>query len=451
MGQKFSEIKKMCAEAAVAAGVKEYELYYTASDSAEIEMQGESVKHLDSSQRSGLCLRVLENGRCGYASTQLFEQEHLEELFIRAKENAAYGLEEPEGHFYTPKAGLSTVERAQEWSSSLPEMIRNGQQLQKEMKSSDRRITDGIRSSLGEESGSRAIFNTNGLDVQEYYHYGITLAMSVMEEEGKMDDDFAYCLGNFADIDMKKLAAEAVEKCGAKMSSGEVVSGKYPVIIEGETFGALLQAYFEIFSGEAAQKGMTLLAGKEGQQIASEIVTITDDPLSGHSVMPCSFDSEGVPSRKKHVVEHGRLQTLLHNRGTAWKAGTANTGNAGRAGYASNISVQPYTFYLEPGGKTGEELFAEAGQGIYVTGVTGLHAGANSVTGDFSIQSEGFLIENGRKARAVKNFTIAGNFFDLLKNITDLGDTLKLGMPRGRTRFGSPDVRVQELSVAGKD
>ena len=102
MGQKFSEIKKMCAEAAAAAGVKEYELYYTASDSAEIEMQGESVKHLDSSQRSGLCLRVLENGRCGYASTQLFEQEHLEELFIRAKENAAYGLEEPEGHFYTP-------------------------------------------------------------------------------------------------------------------------------------------------------------------------------------------------------------------------------------------------------------------------------------------------------------------------------------------------------------
>ena len=66
-------------------------------------------------------------------------------------------------------------------------------------------------------------------------------------------------------------------------------------------------------------------------------------------------------------------------------------------------------------------------------------------------RSEGFLIENGRKARAVKNFTIAGNFFDLLKNITDLGDTLKLGMPRGRTRFGSPDVRVQELSVAGKD
>jgi PmbA protein len=91
-----------------------------------------------------------------------------------------------------------------------------------------------------------------------------------------------------------------------------------------------------------------------------------------------------------------------------------------------------------------------AGNGIYITEVKGLHAGANAVTGDFSVESAGFLIENGKKTRAIKNFTVAGNFFELLKSITALSDKIELGVPMSSTAFGSPAVLVPDMSVAGE-
>ena len=95
-------------------------------------------------------------------------------------------------------------------------------------------------------------------------------------------------------------------------------------------------------------------------------------------------------------------------------------------------------------------MFNKAGDGIYVTGVKGLHAGANPITGDFSVESEGFLINDGKKAGPVKSFTIAGNFFSLLKEIDSLSNEVKWGIPGGFTVFGSPDVLIKGMSVAGK-
>ena len=97
-----------------------------------------------------------------------------------------------------------------------------------------------------------------------------------------------------------------------------------------------------------------------------------------------------------------------------------------------------------------DELIAKAENGIYITAVKGLHAGADATTGDFSIESEGFLIEGGKKTTYVRSFTIAGNFFELLKNIDSLSDTVEWGIPGGFTVFGAPAVLVRDMSVAGK-
>ena len=101
-------------------------------------------------------------------------------------------------------------------------------------------------------------------------------------------------------------------------------------------------------------------------------------------------------------------------------------------------------------GGTLEELMELAGDGIYVTECKGFHAGANAVTGDFSIESAGFMIRNGKKAEPVKSFTVAGNFFELLKSIDSLGDTVRWSPLGGFTTFGSPDLLVKSMSVAGK-
>ncbi|MBQ9996179.1 MAG: TldD/PmbA family protein, partial [Clostridia bacterium] len=159
------------------------------------------------------------------------------------------------------------------------------------------------------------------------------------------------------------------------------------------------------------------------------------------------FDGEGVPPRCKNVVENGVLKTYLYNLMTAKKDGVETTGNAARG--AASIGTRVYTFYINKGEMTREELLKKADNGIYVTAMKGFHAGANAVTGDFSIESEGFILENGEIGAPVKSFTVAGNFFDLLKQISDVDNELDFGGPGG-TRIVAPDVLVPGMSVAGE-
>jgi len=166
--------------------------------------------------------------------------------------------------------------------------------------------------------------------------------------------------------------------------------------------------------------------------------------------MPIHFDAEGCPTAKKNVIEAGVLKTLLYNLKTAAVAGKATTGNASKGGYSDPVGVRPFTMYLAGGELTEEELLQKAGNGVYINSLSGLHAGANPITGDFSLQSAGFLIENGVKTKAVKSFTVAGNFYELLKKITAVANNAQLPMAMGITAFGAPSTLVETLSIAGK-
>ena len=166
--------------------------------------------------------------------------------------------------------------------------------------------------------------------------------------------------------------------------------------------------------------------------------------------MPIPFDAEGCPTRTKNVIEAGKLNTLLYNLKTAAVAGKETTGNASKAGYSASVRVQPFTMYLAGGELTEDELLARAGNGVYINSLGGLHAGADPVSGDFSLQSAGFMIENGVKTTAVKSFTVAGNFYDLLQNITAVANNTQLPKAMGITAYGAPSVLVENLSIAGK-
>ena len=182
--------------------------------------------------------------------------------------------------------------------------------------------------------------------------------------------------------------------------------------------------------------------------MASEKVTLTDDPFMEGNSHQMPFDGEGVPTYTKAVVENGVFKTFLYNLKSAEMAETVTTGNAARQG--SNIGTKVYNFRLEPGEYSREELFAKAGDGsIFVTEMKGFHAGANAVTGDFSIESAGFLIEDGKIGAPIKSFTVAGNFFELLRQITDIDNVLEMKSP-GFSQIGSPDVLVPDMSVAGE-
>jgi PmbA protein len=162
------------------------------------------------------------------------------------------------------------------------------------------------------------------------------------------------------------------------------------------------------------------------------------------------FDGEGVATSRRAVIENGVLKTLLYDLTTAKKAGVASTGNGQKGGYSSPVSIAPYNFSIEAGTASFDDMLAKIDDGIYITECKGFHAGSDAVTGDFSIESAGFRVRNGKKAEPIKSFTVAGNFFDLVKEIDTLGIEVRWGMPWGFTVFRAPDVLVKGMSVAGK-
>ena len=280
--------------------------------------------------------------------------------------------------------------------------------------------------------------------------YNFSAGPAVLSEDGQVNDDYVFGWGDFNKIDVKALVGKAVRNARDKLSYGTAPTGAYPVVFAPLAFASLLRTFAPIFSGEIARKGLSRLKDAEGTVIASGEVTIIDDPFYKDAVMPIGFDAEGTPARKKDVVRNGELKTLLYNLKSAAALGKKTTGNASKRDYNDPVGVSPFTMYLAPGPLTEDELLAKAENGVYIDGLGGLHAGANPVTGDFSLQSEGFMIENGKKTGAVKSFTVAGNFYDLLKNVAAVACNTETSTFGGITAFASPAVMVTGLSIAGK-
>ena len=446
----FNEFKNHVIAACKEMGITEYELYYCASESTSVETFRHEINEFTASRDGGVCFRCIVGGKMGYASTEDLSEAQAKSVVAKAADNAEV-LESEEMVFLGE--GGQEYEPLEIRPYELPgadKLISAALDVQEKLYAADPAVIDGCQSQGLIESSEIAIYNSKGLDL--YYQNSVTglVASAVVSDGKEMENSFEIKLGKLEEIDTAALAAKAAAKAKVKLGGQVAPTGQYPVVFSPNAMCLLLGTYAGIFSSEAAQKGLSRLANAEGEMIAAEIVTLVDDPFHKDNPMPINFDAEGSPTHKKNVIENGKLCTLLYNLKTAAVAGKKTTGNASKAGYDGTVAVRPFTLYLENGSISEEELLRQVGNGVYITNLGGLHAGANPITGDFSLQSAGFLIEDGIKTTAVKSFTVAGNFYDLLKNITALANNCELPMAMGMTAFGSPSVRVDGLSVAGK-
>lgn len=446
----FQEFKKLVMQEAQDCGLTDYELYYRTEESMSVSaFQGE-VNDFTSSVDGGVCFRCLWNEKAGYASTEELSAEQAASIVRRARDNASV-IESKETETFT-EGGLP-YEKTGKACSSLPSaetLTHLVLDAQAAVRAADEMVTDRCETQGFCGKTGIAICNSHGLDLS--YENAVTgLLINAVVSDGKeMTDDFELKVGAPDQILVEELAKKAAANAKAKLGADVALTGNYPVVFAPGAMCSLLRTFSCVFSAERAQKGLSLLNGKEGSRIASELVTLVDDPFSADSPMPMPFDAEGTPTCRKEVIAHGTLNTLLHNRKTALAAGKETTGNASKASYSAEISIDPFTFCLAAGELSEEELLCKAGNGVYITELEGLHAGANVISGDFSLQSSGFQIENGKKTSAVRSFTVAGNFYDLLKQITGVASNMELPMAMGITSFGSPSVLVEGLTVAGK-
>ncbi len=446
----YELLKKAIEDEALRLGLTEYEIYYMANEELSVDTLNKEPNSFSSGNSGGICFRVLYDGKMGYASTELMEESEMKALVSRAKANAV-ATEKPDTvGIFAGSESYAKLENTDFTPKTAAELKKLTQDLAEEIYNTGDKVTGGT-ATYGVTAGFTVrLSNSHGLNLETKCGISALQLQAVICDDGKYESAYDMKELKGDDIDMKALAGEVVDKAIRKANAGFIESGKYSIVLSAKQMRTILSAFVSAFSARTAQMGMSLLAGKEGEKIASDIVNITDDPMREGVSIQTNFDAEGVAAYRKSVVEGGVLKTLLHNRETAKKAGVESTGNASKGGYASPVAVSPYAFCLEAGDKTEDELFAMAKDGIYITELSGLHAGANPVTGDFSIQSAGFRIVDGKLGEAVKSFTIAGNFFQLLKSIAALADKVEVAVTGGFTTFGAPAVLIHDMSVAGK-
>lgn len=428
-------------------GIEDYELYYQAAESVSVSAFKHEINEFTASNEGGVCFRCIVNGKMGYASTEELSEAQAASVVRRAADNASV-LEAEEPVFLCE--GGKTYANPEGETVAMPAteaLIAKVLDTQEHLYAADPAVIDGCSTQGIAERGSVAIFNSRGLDVSSESTLVALVAGALIRGGEEMVQDYQIRLGELASIDSGEMVSRATKNARNKLGADVAPTGQYAVVFDPEAMSDLLETFSSVFSAEAAQKGLSKLAGKEGSSIAAPQVTLVDDPFCKANPIKRSFDAEGCPTFRKNLIEQGVFRTLLHNLKTANVAGVETTGNASKAGYDSPVGIRPFTLYLEAGDASEEELLAMAGSGVYIHSLGGLHAGANPVSGDFSLQSAGFLIENGKKTTPVKSFTVAGNFYTLLQQVKAVASNLEFP---GLGRYGSPSVLVEGLSIAGK-
>ncbi len=427
---------------ALEKGCSDAEVYAREGSQFSVEVMEQQIDSYSVSRDLGLSLRVCVDGRDGYAYTELLEQP--EALVDRAMDNARSSENEDPHPMQEPCAYPAvTLPENPLTALSDSQRIDLAMKLEQLALAADERCVRVAGNGVEWAEGTVHIANTRGLRASRQSSVAAVYTDVVLQEGEQLQDGFAFRL-NSRVFDLEALAKEAAADGGRKFGASTVPSGKYPVVLEKHAASSLLRGFISLFSGEAAQKGLSLLGDKVGQTVAAPCVTMVDDPLLESNPRP--FDDEGTPSVRTTVVDKGVLCSLLHNLKTAKKAGCASTSNGGKGSVASPVGVAPSNFIILPGDLSFDALLETMGDGLVIRDLSGLHAGLDPISGDFSLLAGGWLRKEG-KLQPVEQITVAGNFFTLLKEVEAVGDDLWLGL--SSAVVGSPSLRVRSLMVSG--
>lgn len=449
---KLDEFIEEVGKKAKQEGFSEYELFYVEGESFGAGAYEGNIDTYEVNATRGISFRGIIDGKLGTAYSEALDENAVTELVISAKGNAALTDCTNEEEFYDGKGKypevngyFSEIDKVGE-----EEKIKMALSLEEKVLKKDSRIKGVEHCMISTGSSEVRIVNSKGLNKSFRSNLAAAVLVPVAEENGRMYSGLSErVVSDFSKIDLDEMASEAADDALSYVGAVPLKTGQTPIVFKPGVMSELLACFSGIFNAENAQKGYSKLYHKEGEKIAADCVTLIDDPLYPGGLANAPFDAEGVPVYTKNVLEKGVLKTLLYNLKTAKKDGVKTTGNASRASYKSSVSISPYQFYLMPSETPKKELFKAADGGVYVTEISGLHAGANLITGDFSLSAKGFKIEKGEQGTPLEQFILTGNFYDLLKSITMVGDDLKFEAPSGSGCFGSPTVFVPKMTVAG--
>jgi len=427
-------------------GITECELYISEEYSLSAELFHGEISKYDLANSKNVLARGKYNGKMGTASCDIWSNAKAQYLVDQIVANAkVIETGDPAIIFKGSEKYRKISGFNKELSSiSIDKKIEVLKKLEQLIINEDKRITKDVELGFQESRSVVSLFNSHGLKLVNKTNSFVYFAVAVAKSDSQVKRGFKLFLdNNFSKFNVNDFAKKVAKEVLSKLDGYPCDSKTYKAILSPNALSSLIGAYIGSADAEDVQKKSSMFIDKLNTLVASKKVTIEDKPLQ-RSIYAEWFDGEGVATYNKPIIKKGVLCTYLYNLITAKKDGVQTTGNAVRT--SGKIYTSPIFLAMKPGKQSFDELAKKVENGVYITDISGIHAGLNPQSGNFSLQSDGFMIENGKVTRSLDMITISGNLMDLFKSITDVGNDVEVFA----SHVSCPSVIVKKLAVSGK-
>lgn len=433
---------------ALARPGEQLEAYVSRDRETEVRVYEGEVEHLVAAQSEGVGIRVIRDGRVGFAYAGTLDEAAISEVLAEARDNVEYGtpdewagLAEPDGVEVVPQRLWD--ERLA--STPTPQKVELALELERRTRAADPRVRvdDANYADVFVEA---AVATTTGVRVSGREN-GCYLSVSTLADDGdETQTGFGFAVGRAVEeLDLERAAQEAADRATRLLGGTKPASRRVTVVLDPFVTAQLLGVLSSTLSGESVIKGRSIFADRIGEQVASPLVTLIDDPTDPRAYTATEIDGEGLAARRNELVTDGVLRGFVHNSYSARRAGTTSTGNAVRGGFRGTPGVGCLAMQLRPGTRTQAEIVAGIDDGVLIQSVQGLHSGVNPVSGDFSTGAAGLLIQGGALAAPVREFTIASTLQRMLLDVAEVGGDVEW-LPM---RAAGVSLVIHDLTLSG--
>ena len=456
-------LARRAVEAATAAGASDAEAYAAEDSGREVRVHGGEVESLSAATQRGIGIRAWIGKRVGYAYGTDLSEAGVTALAQRAAEAARIADEDEfagppdpsdvpvrlmhaDGAKGAPEAGSLSDPTLEEWAPDrLAELALA---IERAALGADSRIAGVEQAVYADSAESVALVSSLGIE-GEYSSsscYGYVQALA--EGEDGRETGLGFDLGRGpAVLDPAAIGREGAERAAAMIGAGKPKSRSCPVVLDPTVAASFIALIGRGLTASSVQRGRSPFAERLGDEVANQVLALHDDGLDPDGFASAPFDAEGVPRRRTALIEGSTLRTFLYDTYTANRGEAASTGNASRSGYRSQPSVSASNLIVAPGELSFAGLLREAGEGVLVTDVAGLHSGVNPVSGVFSVGASGCVIRDGELAEPLREFTIASDLVSMLRAVRAVGADSRW-VPFGGS-VKTPSLLVDAMTVAG--
>ncbi len=383
------------------------------------------VEHFVSAQSEGVGIRVIKDGRTGFAYAGTLDATAVAEVLAEARDNVQFGTSDEFAGLAEPD-GVAPVPQ-KFWDDELEHYLTTGKiSITKELEQLTLGMDKRIRveeSNYDDGWSETAVATTTGIRESGRGNSCYVSVATLADEGDETQTGYGFSVGDSPkEFDLPKAAREASDRATRLLGATKPPSKRVTVVLDPYVAAQFLGVISSTLNGESVSKGRSFFADRLGDQVADARITLVDDPTNPLAYTATDIDGEGLAARRNVLIENGVLKKFVHSSYSARRLNTVSTGNAVRGGFAGSPGVGCIAMQLTPGTKSQIELISEVEDGVWVQMVQGLHSGVNPISGDFSTGASGLLISNGQVGAPVREFTIASTLQRMLLDVVALGN-----------------------------